>query len=45
MGYAPVKGLNMYYEVYGAGPPLLMLHGRTGSIPENGFRISRPTSG
>ena len=33
MPYATVNGLNMYYEVHGAGPPLLLLHGGTGSIP------------
>ena len=33
MPYAAVNGLNMYYEVHGAGPPLLLLHGGTGSIP------------
>ena len=32
MAYAAVNGLNMYYEVHGAGPPLLLLHGGTGSI-------------
>jgi pimeloyl-ACP methyl ester carboxylesterase len=26
-GYAPVNGLQMYYEVHGAGRPLLLLHG------------------
>ena len=26
-GYAPVNGLEMYYEVHGDGPPLLLLHG------------------
>ena len=26
-GYAPVNGLNMYYEIHGEGPPLLLLHG------------------
>jgi pimeloyl-ACP methyl ester carboxylesterase len=26
-GYAPVNGLNMYYEVHGSGRPLLLLHG------------------
>lgn len=26
-GYAPVNGLKMYYEVYGAGKPLILLHG------------------
>ncbi|HYH11576.1 MAG TPA: alpha/beta hydrolase [Thermomicrobiales bacterium] len=26
-GYAPVNGLQMYYEIHGAGHPLVMLHG------------------
>jgi pimeloyl-ACP methyl ester carboxylesterase len=26
-GFAPVNGLEMYYEVHGDGPPLLLLHG------------------
>ena len=26
-GYAPVNGLNMYYEVHGRGEPLILLHG------------------
>ena len=26
-GYAPVNGLNMYYEIRGAGRPLVVLHG------------------
>ena len=26
-GYAPVNGLKMYYEVHGAGRPLVLLHG------------------
>ena len=26
-GYAPVNGLEMYYEVHGAGRPLVVLHG------------------
>jgi pimeloyl-ACP methyl ester carboxylesterase len=30
-GYAPVNGLNMYYEVHGAGDPLVLLHGGFGS--------------
>ncbi len=34
MTYAAVNGLSMYYETHGAGPPLLLLHGGAGSIPE-----------
>lgn len=26
-GYAPVNDLNMYYEIYGSGQPLVLLHG------------------
>lgn len=26
-GYAPVNGLDMYYEVHGTGEPLILLHG------------------
>ena len=32
MPYLPVNGLRMYYEVHGLGPPLLSLHGGSGSI-------------
>jgi pimeloyl-ACP methyl ester carboxylesterase len=31
-GYAPVNGLKMYYEVYGAGKPLVLLHGAFNTI-------------
>jgi pimeloyl-ACP methyl ester carboxylesterase len=30
VGYAPVNGLNMYYEIHGAGRPLILLHGGFG---------------
>ena len=30
-GYAPVNGLNLYYEIHGAGDPLILLHGGFGS--------------
>lgn len=26
-GYAPVNGLNIYYEIHGSGQPLVLLHG------------------
>jgi len=32
-GYAPVNGLKMYYEVYGQGKPLVLLHGAFNTIP------------
>ena len=31
-GYAPVGGLDMYYEIHGSGPPLVLLHGAYMSI-------------
>lgn len=31
-GYVPVNGLRYYYEIHGAGEPLLLLHGGLGSI-------------
>jgi len=30
--YVHIRGINMYYEVYGTGRPLLMIHGNGGSI-------------
>lgn len=31
-GYAPVNGLEMYYEVHGAGEPIVLLHGGLSTI-------------
>jgi pimeloyl-ACP methyl ester carboxylesterase len=31
-GYAPVNGLQMYYEIHGRGEPLVLLHGAFGAI-------------
>jgi pimeloyl-ACP methyl ester carboxylesterase len=31
-GYAPVNGLNMYYEIHGEGQPLVLLHGAFSAI-------------
>jgi pimeloyl-ACP methyl ester carboxylesterase len=31
-GYAPVNGLNMYYEIHGKGQPLVLLHGAFSAI-------------
>ena len=32
-GYAPVNGLKMYYEIYGQGKPLVLIHGAFNTIP------------
>jgi pimeloyl-ACP methyl ester carboxylesterase len=31
-GYAPVNGLQMYYEIHGSGEPLVLLHGAFATI-------------
>jgi pimeloyl-ACP methyl ester carboxylesterase len=35
VGYAPVNGLQMYYEVHGSGEPVVLLHGAFMTIPNN----------
>jgi pimeloyl-ACP methyl ester carboxylesterase len=30
--YAEVNGLHLYYEIHGAGEPLILLHGGVGAI-------------
>jgi pimeloyl-ACP methyl ester carboxylesterase len=37
--YAPVNGINIYYEIYGQGPPLLLLHGNSQSIASFALQI------
>lgn len=32
--YANIRGIKMYYEIYGAGKPLLIIHGNGGSIKD-----------
>jgi pimeloyl-ACP methyl ester carboxylesterase len=34
-GYAPVNGLKMYYEIYGKGEPVVLLHGSFMTITNN----------
>jgi len=37
--YAPVNGLNLYYEVHGSGRPLVLLHGGGSTIESTYGRI------
>ena len=39
-GYAPVDGLKLYYEIYGSGKPLVLLHGGLGEIEMFGSNFS-----
>ena len=32
MSYAPINGLNMYYETHGSGRPLVLLHGNLSTV-------------
>lgn len=34
-GYSEVNGLKMYYEIYGQGKPLVLIHGGGSTIPSN----------
>ena len=38
-GYADVNGLKMYYEVYGQGKPIVLVHGSFMNIPMNWSHI------
>lgn len=38
-GYADVNGLKMYYEVYGQGEPIVLIHGSYMNIPMNWSHI------
>jgi len=31
-GYAPVNGIELYYELHGTGKPMVLLHGGVGAI-------------
>ena len=37
--YASVNGIKMYYEVYGEGKPLVLIHGNGGSILTMGYQV------
>lgn len=38
-GYAPINGLKMYYEIYGSGKPLVLIHGGGSTIQSNFEKI------
>jgi pimeloyl-ACP methyl ester carboxylesterase len=38
-GYKKINGINLYYETYGTGKPLVLLHGNGGSIRGQSGRI------
>jgi pimeloyl-ACP methyl ester carboxylesterase len=44
-GYVPANGVNYYYEIYGRGAPLLLLHGGLGSIEMFGPILPALTKG
>ncbi|HYG50550.1 MAG TPA: hypothetical protein VD905_06585 [Flavobacteriales bacterium] len=37
--YKKINGINLYYEIYGTGKPLIFLHGNGGSIEAASARI------
>ncbi len=37
--FADVNGIKMYYEIYGKGEPLVLIHGNSGSIASMKFQI------
>jgi pimeloyl-ACP methyl ester carboxylesterase len=38
--HADVNGIKMYYEIYGGGDPLLVIHGNGQSIADMHFQIA-----
>jgi pimeloyl-ACP methyl ester carboxylesterase len=43
MAYAPVNGLQLYYEVHGSGKPIVLLHGGLLTIDLNFGRCASPS--
>ncbi len=44
-GYAPVNGINMYYEAHGGDEPVVLLHGAFMTITGPGGSASSPRHG
>jgi hypothetical protein len=44
-GYADVNGIGLYHEMYGAGKPLVLLHGGLVTIPAAPPALSRDDAG
>jgi pimeloyl-ACP methyl ester carboxylesterase len=44
-GHAPVNGIELYYEIHGAGKPLLLLHGGFGAIEMFGPNLDALSAG
>jgi len=38
-GFAPIHGLQMYYEIYGNGKPLVLIHGGGSTIQSNWSKV------
>ena len=45
MAYAPVNGLQLYYEIHGSGKPLVLLHGGLMTIDLNFGPLLEPLAG
>lgn len=39
--YATINGIKLYYEIYGQGAPLVLIHGNGGSIADMSAQIAR----
>ncbi len=44
-GYAPVNGIDLYYEIHGTGKPLILLHGGFGAIEMFGSNLAALAAG